>query len=161
MHHFSDHGSEFFPSLLPTFLLVAFSSIPVEPTLLVPLRFGTQRTFSGLLLKTKTWERPRPRLLDPGKASPLINMLFKEKEKQQQEDQLSPPLPIDGEAPICMDEPGEESTPTDESNAKEFKSINAETTYPSGLKLALLMMSIFVGMFLVSLVSQGQASISP
>ncbi len=33
--------------------------------------------------------------------------------------------------------------------------------YPSGLKLALLMMSIFVGMFLVSLVRERSASVSP
>lgn len=51
-------------------------------------------------------------------------MLFKKKEKQRQDDEMAPPAPMN----------------------------HADIIYPSGLKLALLMTSIFVGMFLVSLV---------
>ena len=71
-------------------------------------------------------------------------MLFKKKEKQPQEDEIAPPAPMDGEATTC--------TAADESKAKDLKRIHTDITYPSGLKLALLMMSIFVSMFLVSLV---------
>ncbi|OCK76475.1 MFS general substrate transporter [Lepidopterella palustris CBS 459.81] len=39
----------------------------------------------------------------------------------------------------------------DESKAKDLKRIHTDIIYPSGLKLALLMISIFVGMFLVAL----------
>ena len=60
-------------------------------------------------------------------------MLFKKKEKKPEE--VGPPTPID-----------------DGSKAKELNNIHTDIVYPSGLKLALLMMSIFVGMFLVSLV---------
>lgn len=51
-------------------------------------------------------------------------MLFKKKEKQPQENETAPSAPVD----------------------------HTDIIYPSGLKLALLMTSIFVGMFLVSLV---------
>jgi hypothetical protein len=52
-------------------------------------------------------------------------MLFKKKGSQPQKDEVSPPAPG--------------MQPTD-------------FVYPSGLRLALLMISIFVGMFLVALV---------
>jgi hypothetical protein len=78
-------------------------------------------------------------------------MLFKKKGKQPQEDEIAPPAPMDGEAPTCTD-PASEGTAADESKAKDLKRIHTDIIYPSGLKLALLMMSIFVGMFLVSLV---------
>ncbi|KAF2178412.1 putative MFS multidrug transporter [Zopfia rhizophila CBS 207.26] len=60
-------------------------------------------------------------------------MWFKKKEEE-----IAPPVPVNG-------------TTADESKAKDVKKIDADIVYPSGLKLALLMMSIFVGMFLVSL----------
>jgi hypothetical protein len=66
--------------------------------------------------------------------------MFKKKEKQPQEDDIAPPAPIDSKAPKCTD------PAADKSKAKE------DVVYPSGLKLALLITSIFVGMFLVSLV---------
>ena len=75
----------------------------------------------------------------------LINMLFKKKgRKQPQEDDIEPPAAIDSDAPTC--------TAADEGKTKDLKHIHTDITYPSGLKLALLMMSIFVSMFLVSLV---------
>lgn len=81
-------------------------------------------------------------------AATLVNMWFKKKEKQPQEDEVAPSAPMDGEA-------------TDESKAKDLKRIDTDIIYPSGLKLALLIMSIFVGMFLVSLVRERPASVSP
>ena len=77
-------------------------------------------------------------------------MLFKKKEKKPEE--VGPPTPIDGGASTCTDMAGEEGTAADGSKAKELNNIHTDIVYPSGLKLALLMMSIFVGMFLVSLV---------
>lgn len=74
-------------------------------------------------------------------------MLFKKREKQPQKDEIAP---IDGKAPTCT-HPASEEGP-DESKAKDLKHIHTDIIYPSGLKLALLMISIFVGMFLVSLV---------
>ena len=70
-------------------------------------------------------------------------MLFK-KGKEPQEDEITMPAPMDDEAPNC--------TAADETKAKDLKRNDLDSTYPSGLKLALLMMSIFVGLFLVSLV---------
>jgi hypothetical protein len=81
-------------------------------------------------------------------AATLMNMWFKKEEKQPQEDEIAPPAPMDGEA-------------ADESKAKDLKRIDTDIIYPSGLKLALLIMSIFVGMFLVSLVRERPASVSP
>jgi hypothetical protein len=75
-------------------------------------------------------------------------MLFK-KGKEPQEGEITIPAPMDGEAPNC--------TAADESKAKDLKRNDIDSTYPSGLKLALLMMSIFVGMFLVSLVCLNSA----
>jgi hypothetical protein len=71
-------------------------------------------------------------------------MMFKKKGKQLQEGEIAPPAPMDGEAPTC--------TAAEESKAKDLKRIPTDIIYPSGLKLALLMISIFVSMFLVSLV---------
>ncbi|TVY80635.1 Rubrofusarin-specific efflux pump aurT [Lachnellula suecica] len=52
-----------------------------------------------------------------------------------------------------MESVGEKRTPGGEAKGKDIDSKEAEAdiTYPTGLKLGLLMMSIFVGMFLVSL----------
>ena len=58
-------------------------------------------------------------------AATLINMFFKNDGKQPQEDKIAPPAP------------GMQHT---------------DFVYPSGFRLALLMVSIFVGMFLVALV---------
>jgi hypothetical protein len=93
--------------------------------------------------------------LRPGlrvEAATLINMLFKKQEKQPQEDKVAPPAPMDGKAPTCTDPAGEEGTAADESKAKDLKRIHTDIIYPLGLKLALLIVSIFVSMFLVSLV---------
>ena len=57
-------------------------------------------------------------------AAIFTDMLFKKKEKQSQEDEKTKPV---------------------------FKDENGNV-YPTGLKLGLLMMSLFVSMFLVSLV---------
>lgn len=74
---------------------------------------------------TKSRERPHPvNIWFRVEAATLVNTLFKKKKKQAQEDEMAPPAPMD----------------------------HTSIIYPSGLKLALLMMSIFVGMFLVSLV---------
>ena len=75
--------------------------------------------------------------------------MFKKKEKQPQEDEIAPK---DSKAPTCTDPAGEKDMAADESKAKDLKRIHTDITYPSGLKLALLMISIFVGMFLVALV---------
>ena len=116
----------------------------------------------GLRLATKT--RQRPHLVNfwlRVEAVTLINMLFKRKGKQPQEDEIASPAPMDGKAPTCVDPSSKESTAADEPNAKDLKRIHTDIIYPSGLKLALLMTSIFVGMFLVSLVRQRSASVSP
>ena len=55
--------------------------------------------------------------------------------------EIAPPVPMDGEAPTCTDPAGEEGTAGDESKAKDLKRIHTDIIYPSGLKLALLMMS--------------------
>jgi hypothetical protein len=70
-------------------------------------------------------------------------MLFKNG-KQPLEHEITTPAPMDSEAPTC--------TAADESKAKDLKQNDTDIIYPSGLKLALLMMSIFLSMFLVSLV---------
>ena len=64
-------------------------------------------------------------------------MLFKNKEKVPQENDVSPPAPMDAE-PKAKDQ--------------DLRLVHSDHVYPSGLKLALLMTSIFVGMFLVALV---------
>ncbi|KAE8449402.1 hypothetical protein EG329_008303 [Mollisiaceae sp. DMI_Dod_QoI] len=74
-------------------------------------------------------------------------MLSQEREKRSQEDEVAPPESMDGKTLTCKD------PMVDKSTAKDPKHINNpnDIIYPSGPKLALLMMSIFVGMFLVSL----------
>lgn len=76
-------------------------------------------------------------------------MLFKKKGKQSREDEVASPASMDGEAPTCTNPAGKEAEVASDSKAKD---IHTGIIYPSGLKLALLMTSIFVGMFLVSLV---------
>lgn len=66
-------------------------------------------------------------------------MLFKKKEIRLQEDEIADPA-------------GEKEVAAGESQANDLDRIPTETVYPSGLKLALLMTSIFVGIFLVALV---------
>jgi hypothetical protein len=67
----------------------------------------------------------------------------------------------DGHAKTGADPSEENGIGTAASNAKADNtgSSGPETDYPTGLKLALLMTSIFVGMFLVSLVCDPNASI--
>lgn len=78
----------------------------------------------GLLLATKTRERLYlVNLWLQVEAAVLVNIMLKKKEKRSQEQEI-------------------ELAPMD----------HDDIIYPSGLKLALLMMSIFVSMFLVSLV---------
>lgn len=95
----------------------------------------------------------------------LINMLFKMKEKQPQKDEIAPPTegtrtPMDDETPACTAPASEEVMATDNSKAmaKELNHTHPDIIYPSGIKLALLMTSIFVGMFLISLVRSRSAS---
>jgi hypothetical protein len=85
----------------------------------------------------------------------FINMLFKKKGKMSQEDENVPSThtPMDDKTATCTGPASEEDMPTDKSKAKAKElNIHADIVYPSGLKLALLMMSIFVSMFLISLV---------
>jgi hypothetical protein len=92
-------------------------------------------------------------------------MLFKKKGKQPQKDDISPPThtPMDDKTPTSAAAAGAEDMATDKSKAKanELKDIRTNIIYPSGLKLAMLMLSIFVGMFLISLVRSRSASVSP
>ena len=85
-------------------------------------------------------------------------MLFKKKVKQPQEDNIAPPALMDGEKPTSTGATGEDGVAADES--KDPKRIETDISYPSGLKLALLMISIFIGMFLVSLVRYLSAFVS-
>ena len=62
--------------------------------------------------------------------------MFKKNMKELQKGELAPPADSNGEKDAVASEPVKE----------------AEIIYPSGLKLALLMTSMFVGMFLVALV---------
>jgi hypothetical protein len=89
-------------------------------------------------------------------------MSFNKKEKQPQKDEIAPPTPtpMDDKNPTCTAPASEEDMATDKSKAKA-KDIHTDIIYPSGLKLAMLMMSIFVGMFLISLVSSPSAFVSP
>lgn len=87
-------------------------------------------------------------------------MFFKEKEKQPQKDEIAPPTrtpmveddkTLTGTAPASE----EDIMSTDNDKAKELNQhiqTDTDIIYPSGLKLTLLMMSIFIGMFLISLV---------
>jgi len=59
------------------------------------------------------------------------------KEKQPQEDGITPPATMES---------------VSKAQVKDLKPSANDIVYPSGIKLVLLMMSIFVGMFLVSLV---------
>jgi hypothetical protein len=77
-------------------------------------------------------------------------MLFKKKGSPPQKDEIIRPAPTDSEPAIHIDPASEKDTAADES--KNLKRIDTDTIYPSGLKLALLMTSMFVGMFLVALV---------
>lgn len=79
-------------------------------------------------------------------------MAFKEMEHRPQLDEIAPPMLMPGEFRTCTDLAGEEGTAADESKARSFKQDHTDEIYPSDPKLALLIMSVFVGMFLVSLV---------
>lgn len=64
---------------------------------------------------------------------------------------MSPPASEGGEKPVT----GKDGKDAPDSQSKDTKDKSQEETdivYPTGLKLALLMISIFIGMFLVSLV---------
>ncbi|RFU29507.1 hypothetical protein B7463_g6846, partial [Scytalidium lignicola] len=90
-------------------------------------------------------------------------MFFKEKEKQPQKDDIAPPTrtPIDGDdntligtAPASKENIMTTDNDNDRAKVKELKQhiqTDTDIIYPSGLKLTLLMMSIFIGMFLISL----------
>ena len=54
------------------------------------------------------------------------------------------------EPETCTDPASEKDAAADKS--RDLKRVNTDTIYPSGLKLVLLMISIFIGMFLVALV---------
>ena len=82
-------------------------------------------------------------------------MLFKKKGKQPQEDpsESTPPETMDSDQ--TGEKVKEEGTAANES---KVKAKDSDIVYPSGLKLAFLMSSIFIGMFLVSLVRYVSAS---
>jgi hypothetical protein len=75
-------------------------------------------------------------------------MLFKKRDGQD-----VPPSSINSPHPTKADHPSKKDT-TAESKVKDVQDMQTanDFDYPSGLKLALLMVSIFVGMFLVALV---------
>jgi hypothetical protein len=79
--------------------------------------------------------------------------MFKKKERQQAPDQPAPSAHKHDESPTYTNSTSEQGETTDAPKKNDVKPIQDDTTYPSGLKLALLMTSIFIGMFLVSLVS--------
>jgi hypothetical protein len=69
------------------------------------------------------------------------------------EDNPAPPPAIDGPATTGAQSTGENGTAAAADDKPENSRPNvADIEYPTGIKLALLMTSIFVGMFLVSLV---------
>jgi uncharacterized membrane protein len=75
----------------------------------------------------------------------MVNMLFTKKKDHLPGNQSQSAESTDGNAHTAM-----EST-TEKPESKDVD----DTIYPSGFKLALLMMSTFVSMFLISLVSNG------
>ncbi|KAK5240746.1 hypothetical protein LTR40_007798, partial [Exophiala xenobiotica] len=68
-------------------------------------------------------------------------MLFNKKGKQQRKEVASPAQYRSGQGGTTADAP----------NSMDPKGKQTDITYPTGIKLGLLMMSIFVGMFLSSL----------
>ncbi|KIX10126.1 uncharacterized protein Z518_01207 [Rhinocladiella mackenziei CBS 650.93] len=78
-------------------------------------------------------------------------MLFKKKQKQPQQDNTVTPVPMRDGASVRREQASKEGKGAEESKSKDFKSRQPDIEYPSGLKLALLMTSILVGMFLSSL----------
>lgn len=84
----------------------------------------------------------------------ILSMLFQKKERTPQSDEVA--FPIDGKAESqaadAPERPYEGYMAVKDLNAKDPGSVTTDIIYPSGLKLALLMTSIFISMFLVSLV---------
>jgi len=74
-------------------------------------------------------------------------MSLQEKGNQLRNNDLTHSAPVDSNASNLTDPASEPSTVADESKDRQ-----TDIIYPSGLKLALIMTSIFVSMFLVSLV---------
>jgi hypothetical protein len=89
--------------------------------------------------------------------------MFKKKERQPQEAAIMSKVHGNGESHDLAhsNSTTEEGTAVEDSKAKDLKHVPTDIVYPSGLKLALLMTSIFVTMFLVSLVSCSPASSFP
>lgn len=88
-------------------------------------------------------------------------MFFKGKEKEPQKDQIAPPTHVlleeDGKSMASTPPIRKENVPTNDDTAKakepeQHTQMGPEIIYPSGIQLMLLMMSIFIGMFLISLV---------
>ena len=75
-------------------------------------------------------------------------MLFNKKGTQPRKEEAT--SPAEYQTATRRDQIG---TTADASNSMDPKGKQPDLTYPTGIKLALLMMSIFVGMFLSSLVS--------
>jgi hypothetical protein len=71
-------------------------------------------------------------------------MLLKNKKQQPQEEEIATTVPTDTKATNGAGLVSEKDTAAD------------DVDYPSGLKLAVLMTSMFIGMFLVSLVRSTQ-----
>ncbi len=74
-------------------------------------------------------------------------MLFKKHKNQLREDDIGPSAAKDNDGQTYTEQPNEKEPPDN-------------IVYPSGIKLALLMISIFIGMFLVALVCSTLRSFS-
>jgi len=79
-------------------------------------------------------------------------MLFKKKEQRSQQDNAVTSAPMRDGASDGIEQISKKGRGTDQSKSKDLISGQSDIEYPSGLKLALLLTSIFVGMFLSSLV---------
>ncbi|KAH6892599.1 MFS multidrug transporter [Thelonectria olida] len=80
--------------------------------------------------------------------------MFKKKERQQSPEEPAPSAPSTpnhDKAPTYPNSTSEQGEPADAPKANGLKPVHDDIVYPKGLKLALLMTSIFIGMFLVSL----------
>ncbi len=80
-------------------------------------------------------------------------MLFKKKIEQPLEDEVPSPTTMERKISTSTNPIGEKDAAADESEANNLERTPTDIVYPSDLKLVLLMISMFVGMFLVALVS--------
>lgn len=86
-------------------------------------------------------------------------MSFGRKQGQAKGDSSVPHTPKHEDVSFSPKEHGKEGTVAQEPGAQGIKRVESNTVYPSGIKLGLLMTSIFIAMFLVSLVRQRTCSV--